>query len=75
MAPTFIGPLHITGVLVSGSRNAMDMTARFPVTRTGSMAWARTAGCCFSMPSIFGDARPVEIKIEQTDVHPVTGKG
>ena len=58
MAPIFIGPRQATGVLVSGSRNAIDMTARLPVTCTGSMVFARTVGRWSSIPSILGMLGP-----------------
>src|SRR5208337_2305077 len=58
MAPIFIGPRQTTGVLVSGSRNAIDMTARLPVTCTGSIMFARTVGRWSSIPSILGMLGP-----------------
>ncbi len=39
MTVIFIGPRQITGVLRSGSKNAMEMIARLPVTLTGSMTF------------------------------------
>ena len=74
MAPIFIGPRQTTGVLVSGSRNAIDMTARLPVTCTGSIVFARTVGQPVFDPQHLGDIGAVKIKIEEPDLFPVVGE-
>ena len=65
IALIFIGPRQMTGVLVSGRRNAMEMTARLPVTRTGSIMFPIVVSSMVLYAQHLRDIRAMDIKVHQ----------
>ena len=62
------------GVLLSGSRNAIDMTESAPVTWTGSIRFPSVESLVILDPEHLWDVGAVHIKIQEPDTIAVAGE-